>query len=120
MEANQTNQNDKGCISGVGGSWIYTMAGPDDSRHWARVDYLSIDLNKSFKASDCFCDENGIANNDMSGMHRKNEFLPDVAGTKEHVEITFADLSNLEKILAMGFESGFTSALTNLEDILNN
>lgn len=103
----------------VGGSWLYAMVGPDNTTHWARVDYLSINPNNSFTAADCFCDENGITNKDFPAMYWKNDFLPTEAGTTVHVEITFTDLADLEKIIEMGFESGFTAALTNLEHYLS-
>lgn len=103
----------------VGGSWLYAMVGPNNEMHWARVDYLSIDPNKSFTATDSFCDENGVTNKDFPSMLWKNNFLPGESGTTVHVEITFSDLADLEKIIEMGFESGFTAALTNLEEYLN-
>lgn len=103
----------------VGGSWLYAMVGPDNMTHWARVDYLSIDPDKSFTATDSFCDENGITNKDFPSMLWKNNFLPGEAGTTVHVEITFTGLADLEKIIEMGFESGFTAALTNLEKYLS-
>ena len=28
-----------------GGRWLYAMVGPDNSRHWARVDFLKIDAS---------------------------------------------------------------------------
>lgn len=104
----------------VGGSWLYAMVGPDDARHWARLDYLSIDPIKSFTAMDCFCDENGVGNKDLPALYWKNNFLPGETGTTVHIEIAFTSLSDFEKIIEMGFESGFTAALTNLEHYFDN
>jgi uncharacterized protein YndB with AHSA1/START domain len=101
-----------------GGYWLYAMVGPDDSKMWARVDFKSINPNKSFEAADCFCDENGNANDAFPTMHWKNEFHASGGGTKVVVEITFNKEADLEKIIEMGFEAGFTAALSNLDELL--
>jgi uncharacterized protein YndB with AHSA1/START domain len=66
----------------VGGFWLYAMVGPNDEKHWARVDFTKIDVNKYFEAADTFCDENGIANSDLPGMDWRNEFHTTDNGTK--------------------------------------
>ena len=30
-----------------GGAWLYSMVGPDDARHWCRVDYKTINKLKA-------------------------------------------------------------------------
>lgn len=102
----------------VGGYWLYAMVGPDDTRHYARVDYLSIDPVKSFSAIDCFCDENGVRNEEFGRMTWHNTFSASGAGTLVVVDINFATIDDLQKIVSMGFEQGFTSALTNLDHYL--
>jgi uncharacterized protein YndB with AHSA1/START domain len=37
-----------------GGHWIYAMVGPDNTRHFSRVDFIKIDPYSSFKSKDCF------------------------------------------------------------------
>ncbi|MEJ7589324.1 MAG: SRPBCC domain-containing protein [Ferruginibacter sp.] len=103
-----------------GGYWLYAMVGPDDSKHWCRVDFKKIDTHKSFLATDLFCDEDGNPTMEFPGMNWKNEFLATDQGTKVTVEISFASISDLEKIVEMGFESGFTAGLSNLELLLKN
>jgi PhnB protein len=103
----------------VGGHWLYAMVGPDGERHWARVDYKSIDTNHSYDATDCFCDENGNKSNEMPSMTWHNRFESTSAGTKVTVEILFPSESDLQRILEMGFEEGFTSALGNLDEYFN-
>jgi uncharacterized protein YndB with AHSA1/START domain len=98
-----------------GGSWLYAMVGPDDSRHWARVDFLKINAKEYFEATDCFCDEDGNINIDFPTMHWLNEFRVTERGTKVIVQITFPTELALQKILEMGFEAGFTMALNQLE-----
>lgn len=99
----------------VGGYWLYSMVGPDQTRHWARVDYTAIDPVKSFEAVDSFCDENGRVTEDLPGMEWKNVFKSTGNGTTVTVEIFFKSVADLEKIIAMGFREGFTSALNNLD-----
>ena len=102
-----------------GGHWLYAMVGPDDSRMWARVDFKSITPNKSFQATDCFCDENGNPNNDFPSMTWNNQFQAADGGTKVVVEISFDKEADLQKIIEMGFEAGFTAALSNLDHYLS-
>lgn len=102
----------------VGGHWLYAMVGPDDNKMWCKVEYKGIDPQKSFQAADLFCDENGNKNSDMPSMNWNNHFESDGAGTKVTVEITFSSEADLHKIMEMGFESGFTAALGNLDELL--
>jgi len=101
-----------------GGFWLYSMAGADGAKLWSRADYKTIIQNKSFIAKDSFCDENGNINNNIPGMHWKNEFSKTDTGTKVEVEITFASEADMEKIIEMGFEAGFTMAHGNLDELL--
>jgi uncharacterized protein YndB with AHSA1/START domain len=103
-----------------GGYWLYAMIGPDSEEHWARADYKSIDSLKSFTVEDAFCDEAGNVNTELPRMHWKNEFSATPTGTKVVVEITFANTADLEKVLQMGFEEGFTAALGNLDELLQS
>ena len=103
-----------------GGRWLYAMVGPDGTETWCRVDYKKIVANKSFIAEDSFCDEAGNSNPDFPQMQWKNEFSKTAAGTKVEVEITFESEEDLNKILELGFEEGFTAALVNLDEVLAN
>lgn len=101
-----------------GGSWLYYMEGPDGSKTWVKVDFETISPNKSFTAVDYFCDENGVRTDEFPGMHWINRFNAVNGGTKVSVEITGATVADLEKIIEMGFEEGFTAALGNLDELL--
>ncbi len=101
-----------------GGFWLYSMAGPDSTELWSRADYKTIIQNKSFIAEDSFCDENGNVKYDIPAMHWKNEFSATDTGTKVEVEMTFASEADMEKIIEMGFEAGFTMAHGNLDELL--
>ncbi len=100
-----------------GGYWLYYMSGPNGERHWCRVDFITIEPQKKFSVENYFCDEAGVKNNDMPSMHWNNRFYKTAEGTKVEVEITFAEKADLEKIVEMGFEGGFTAALENLDEV---
>lgn len=101
-----------------GGSWLYCMVGPDGTRAWCRVDFDSINTPRSFNASAKFCDENGVVDENFPVMYWKNEFLANGTQAKVEIEITFDSETDLEKIVQMGFEAGFTVGLTNLDELL--
>ena len=103
-----------------GGSWLYCMVGPEGPGSWCRADFKKISTHKSFTAIDAFCDENGNINQDFPIMHWKNEFSETDSGTKVEVEISYSSVADIEKMLEMGFEEGFTSALGNLDELLEN
>jgi uncharacterized protein YndB with AHSA1/START domain len=100
-----------------GGQWLYCMVGPDNSRTWCKVDFKNIVVNRTFTGEDAFCDENGNLNTDLPTMHWRNEFFETSSGTKVQVEITFSSVADLEKIIQLGFEEGFTAALGNLDEL---
>ena len=102
-----------------GGFWLYSMAGPDGAEMWSRADYKTIVENKSFIADDSFCDENGNINDNFLGSSRwKNEFSATDTGTKVKIEMIFANEADMNKLVEMGFEQGFTSAHSNLDELL--
>ena len=51
-------------------------------------------------------------------MNWKMEFNKSNAGTKVYVEITFASLEDLEKIIEMGFKECFAAVHSNLDELL--
>ncbi len=102
-----------------GGYWLYAMIGPDKSQMWCRIDYSNIKDHKGFHALDVFCDENGKATPGMPQMKWKNEFRPNGQRTSVTVEISFTTEEDLNRIVEMGFEAGFTSALTSLDHYLS-
>jgi uncharacterized protein YndB with AHSA1/START domain len=101
-----------------GGSWLYMMMGPDGNGMWNIVEFTAIQKQKSFQATASFCDENGIKNPEFPIMYWKNVFRDMGSETLVEVEISFDKEADMEKIIAMGFEAGFTAALNNLDELL--
>ncbi|MEZ2336134.1 SRPBCC domain-containing protein [Mucilaginibacter sp. RCC_168] len=101
-----------------GGFWLYSMVGPNGETAWCRVNFKTIVPQQSFTSTALFCDENGVVNPDFPPMHWLVTFHPVGASTRVVAELTFDSEADLEKIVAMGFEEGFTMALGNLDEIL--
>ena len=98
-----------------GGSWRYYMLGPDGTKSYCRIDYRSIDPGKSVSGDDYFCDENGERTTDMPNMAWKTEFLAEGDGTRLVSTIVFPSADDLEKILSLGMQEGYSMALEQLE-----
>jgi uncharacterized protein YndB with AHSA1/START domain len=100
-----------------GGIWLYGMIDPEGVAHWCRADYQKIDPLKSFSAIDAFCDQNGTITDSFPHSLWQNSFTENAKNTTSvNVLITYDDLTNLEKIIEMGFKEGFTMALGNLDE----
>ncbi|MBL7740634.1 MAG: SRPBCC domain-containing protein [Chitinophagaceae bacterium] len=101
-----------------GGTWLYCMVGPDGPGSWCRADFESIVKYKSYTGIDAFCDEKGNITNEFPSMHWKVEFSKIGTGTRVEITITFTSAADLEKILELGFQEGFTAAHGNLDELL--
>ena len=102
-----------------GGLWLYCMIGPKGDRTWCRVDYKTIEPKKSIATTNVFCDEEGNINPDFPRMDWKKEFDQTGGVTTVRVEITFLTTADMETIIAMGFQEGFTAGLSNLDHYLS-
>lgn len=103
-----------------GGYWLYTMEGPDGTKHWSRADYKEITPLKSFSGWDAFCDQNGTVNTAFPITFWTVEFSEKSNSTLVSIEIKFDLVSDLEKMLEMGFKERFTSAMENLDELLDS
>jgi len=101
-----------------GGSWLYCMVGPDGQEFWCRADYKSILPLSEFVILDTFCDSNGKATGNLPQMEWKCQFNNSEIGTKVDIEMSFASEADMQTIMAMGFEEGFTAAHGNLDAYL--
>jgi uncharacterized protein YndB with AHSA1/START domain len=101
-----------------GGTWLYSMTGPENDTHWCRFDYETIAPQERYTGLDAFCDEEGKINTDFSRMHWTNVFSETGERTTVTVTIVLETLETLEKIINMGFKEGFTAGLNQLEALL--
>jgi uncharacterized protein YndB with AHSA1/START domain len=103
----------------VGGHWLYAMVGPDNSSQYCRADYKSINPLKSYSGLDAFCDENGNIDQSFPRSLWNIKFNDNSESTVVSIEIEYNELSDLEKIIELGFKEGFTAAMENLDDLFN-
>ncbi len=101
-----------------GGTWLYAMVGPEGEEHWAKLDYKTINPQKSFSGIDAFCDENGTLNEEFARSTWTNTFTEANGTTTVSVVIQYDKYEDIEQIMQMGFKEGFTMALDNLDELL--
>lgn len=101
-----------------GGYWLYAMVSPEKEKHWSRVDYIKIMPEKFFSSVDGFCDANGNPNDSLPRNTWENNFTEQGDETVVDILLSFDSLEDLEKIIGMGFQEGFTAGLENLEQYI--
>ena len=102
-----------------GGFWLYCMVGPKGDTSWCKENFKQITYQELITNFVFFCDEKGIENKEFPTMYWKKEFSRNDSGTTVAIEITYDRVEDMEKILSMGFQEGFTMGLTNLDQYLS-
>lgn len=103
-----------------GGFWLYSMTGPTGDVHWNRADYKKIVPIISYTGLDSFCDEEGKINESLPHANWDVSFENTGIHTTVTIKTTYEKLSDIEKIIEMGFKEGFTSALENLDQYIES
>jgi uncharacterized protein YndB with AHSA1/START domain len=111
-----------------GGMWLYLMKGPKGDGTWCRVDFNSIVPKKTITNTDTFSDEAGNKIPGIPNTYWKKEFRPNKDSatvdnanndsTTVNIELTFDNEADLERMIQMGFQEGFTMGLSNLDHYL--
>jgi uncharacterized protein YndB with AHSA1/START domain len=104
----------------VGGFWLYAMVGPENEKHWARMNYLAINHHESFDVEDVFCDEDGNLNTAMPASKGKNVFTKTATGIMVEFKLYYPTETALQAIVEMGFEQGITICFEQLDGLLAN
>ncbi|HRX11971.1 MAG TPA: SRPBCC domain-containing protein [Draconibacterium sp.] len=104
----------------VGSYWLYAMVGPENQKHWARMNYLSIDTHKDFQLEDVFCDENGIVNPELPVSRGSNVFTATATGTRVEFKMYYSTEEQIQQIIDMGFEQGITICMEQLDRLILN
>jgi uncharacterized protein YndB with AHSA1/START domain len=102
----------------VGGAWFYAMIGPKGDTTLCRVTYTAIDPFKSINNTAVFCDDAGLTNPDFPAMYWKIEFSHTNTVTTVRTVLTFTKEADMQTIISMGFQEGYTMGLANLEEYL--
>ena len=101
-----------------GGFWHFAMISPEELTFWCRNDYKKIEDKKSIAGLDAFSDEDGNVNKEFPRSQFTNEFRDNEDTTTVSITIVYESLSDLEKVIQMGFKEGLTRTLDNLEQYL--
>jgi uncharacterized protein YndB with AHSA1/START domain len=101
-----------------GGYWLYAMVSPENQKHWARMDYKTIEPLKSFQLEDSFCDENGTISSELPVSKGTMVFSKTPNGTKVEFKMTYATEGDVQKIVEMGFEQGISICFDQLDVLL--
>lgn len=104
----------------VGGQWHYNMLGPEGDAQWCLFEYESIEKEKYFSGIDAFCDENAQKDKSKPRVKWKNEFSEEEDGTLVNIMFQFESMEDLETILQMGLQEGFTAGLDNLDQYIKS
>ena len=103
-----------------GGYWLYAMVGPEGEKHWSRADFQTIEPMISIKGKDGFCDENGTMNTEMPVTEWTNVFTETAEGTTVTNTLLFESEKDLQTMVDMGFEQGYSMGLNQLEALLDS
>lgn len=103
----------------VGGSWLYAMVSPEGEKHWACMNYLTIEPHQHFTMQDFFSDENGNPLPGMPYAHGSNTFTKTANGTTVDFKIVYQSEEDLKKIIEMGFEQGISMCIEQLVSLLS-
>ncbi len=102
----------------VGGRRFYAMVSPDGQERWAIQEYLSITPKTHFKLYNAFADPDG--NPEGSGSEWDYQFCEQNGKTTVCITIYNESLERLERMIQMGFQTGFEMSVDNLEKLLEN
>ncbi|CAN5362221.1 SRPBCC family protein [soil metagenome] len=100
----------------VGGRRFYAMVSPEGGERWILQKYTSITPKTNFKLFSAFADANEVP--ELAGSDWDLNFSEQNGTTEVSISIYNESLERLEKMIEMGFQSGITGQLQNLEDFL--
>lgn len=102
----------------VGGRWLYTMVSPDTvPTRWSLAEYIQIQPKTGFTTKNSFSDENGNhAETGFSFSITTNSFEAGDGITTVKIAKKMANLSELEKFVAVGYKEGTEMGYRNLDE----
>ena len=102
----------------VGGRRFYAMVSPEGQEHWSIQEFTSISPTTNFKMCPAFADKDENINTEMPSSNWDLNFSEQAGTTKVSITIKHKALADLEKMIEMGFQEGFTMTLNYLEELL--
>ncbi len=104
----------------VGGRRFYAMVSPEGQEHWSTQDFTAINPKSHFKFVDAFADQDENLNPDLPSSEWELNFSSENGVTLVSITVKHKSSANLEQMMLMGFEGGFTMTLNELETILQS
>jgi uncharacterized protein YndB with AHSA1/START domain len=101
-----------------GGVWHYCMRGPEGDESWGKAIYREIVEPERIVYLDTFADEAGNPVDGAPEMLITVMFEEQGGKTKLTSHTQFSSAADLEAVLSMGMEEGFTQTLDRLEEHL--
>lgn len=99
------------CVDQNQGEWY-------DQHSWGLMNLQEIDEGSRIKYEDAFTDESGVANTEMPVMQNTVEFTDADGKTKIISTSVTESAEQLEELIKMGVEEGWSSQLEKLEKLL--
>jgi len=100
-----------------GGRRLYAMVGLEGEERWSSFDYTSISPKTNFKYASTFCDLQGNPNSEFASSYWSVSFSEEDNSTFVDITIKRDSLSELEKLIEMGFKEGITVTMKSLDKI---
>lgn len=103
----------------VGGRRFYAMVSPEGHEGWVVQKYTSISPKTNFQFFNSFADKDENPNPDIPGGSDWSFDFSETDGvTTVRITIKNESLERMEKMIAMGFQQGFTMTLDHLVELL--
>jgi uncharacterized protein YndB with AHSA1/START domain len=103
----------------VGGQWLYAMVGPAGEQMWSKMEYTSIEPKTQIGLLDSFCNEEGITNKEFPISEGHFYFTETDKGVLTEFKMNYPSEKDIETLVEMGFETGISIGLQQLEELLN-
>lgn len=105
----------------AGGKSHFFMTGPEGERSPSGVwEFLGVDPGHSFEVRDAFADDDGDENTDLPSMQMTFQFESTDTGSRLITTTTFGSAEQLEQLLGMGMEKGMTSAMSQIDAVVQD
>ncbi len=103
-----------------GGRSEYAMHGPDGAVSAGFWEFVVVDRPKSFEVIDGFANEDGTPNIDMPSMRMTFAFEETDQGSRVTNTTYFASVAQLEQLVEMGMEDGMRSAISQMDEVIED
>lgn len=103
-----------------GGHWHYAMIEPNGTEYWGYTEYHDINPIDYYHTVDAFCDSEGTINPDLPKAKWHVQFSDQGEHSKVTTVVSYESLEDLETVINMGMEEGFTACLEQLTEILES